>query len=231
MSTLVIVESPGKVKKLASILGPGFRIMPSVGHVRDLPEKDMGVAPPDFKPNYVPTEKGRTVLAGLRSEVPNFSRVLLATDPDREGEAIAWHLADALRLREPERITFGEITETAVRSAVQRPRPIDMALVHAQEARRVLDRLVGYRVSPALSDRAGQKLTAGRVQSPAVRLVVDREREIRAFRQTEHYGAELLFDDAGRQWTATCRRSRIWLPARNTCSTTAWLRAWPLFAT
>lgn len=203
MSTLVIVESPGKVKKLASILGPGFRIMPSVGHVRDLPEKDMGVEPPDFKPSYVPTEKGRTVLAGLRSEVPKFSRVLLATDPDREGEAIAWHLADALRLREPERITFGEITENAVRAAVQRPRSIDMALVHAQEARRVLDRLVGYRVSPALSDRAGQKLTAGRVQSPAVRLVVDREREIRAFRQTEHYGAELLFDDDGRQWKAT----------------------------
>lgn len=203
MRTLVIVESPGKVKKLASILGPGFRIMPSIGHVRDLPEKDMGVAPPDFKPKYVPTEKGKTVLAGLRSEVPKFSRVLLATDPDREGEAIAWHLADALRLREPERITFGEITEAAVQSAVQRPRTIDMALVRAQEARRVLDRLVGYRVSPALSDRAGQKLTAGRVQSPAVRLVVDREREIRAFRQTEHYGAELVFDDAGRQWKAT----------------------------
>lgn len=203
MNTLVIVESPGKVKKLVSILGPSFRVMPSVGHVRDLPEKDMGVEPPNFKPNYVPTERGRNVLAGLRSEIPKFSRVLLATDPDREGEAIAWHLADALRLHDAERITFGEITENAVRTAVQRPRPIDMALVRAQEARRVLDRLVGYRVSPALSDRAGQKLTAGRVQSPAVRLVVDREREIRAFRQTEHYGAELLFDDGDHQWTAT----------------------------
>ena len=203
MSTLVIVESPGKVKKLASILGPSFRIMPSVGHVRDLPEKEMGVSAPDFTPHYVPTEKGRTVLAGLKAEVPKFDRVLLATDPDREGEAIAWHLADALRLRNPERITFGEITETAVRAAVQSPRALDMPLVRAQEARRVLDRLVGYRVSPALSDRAGQKLTAGRVQSPAVRLVVDREREIRAFRQTEHYGAELVFDTDGRQWSAT----------------------------
>ncbi|MFC3715179.1 type I DNA topoisomerase [Luteimonas soli] len=204
MTTLLIVESPGKVKKLASILGPGFRIMPSVGHVRDLPEKEMGVAPPDFVPHYVPTEKGRNVLAGLLTEVPKVDRVLLATDPDREGEAIAWHLADALGLRNPQRITFGEITETAVRAAVQSPRGLDMPLVRAQEARRVLDRLVGYRVSPALSDRAGQRLAAGRVQSPAVRLVVDREREIRAFRQTEHYGAELLFDGAeGRQWKAT----------------------------
>lgn len=203
MSTLVIVESPGKVKKLTSILGPSFRVMPSVGHVRDLPEKDMGVSPPDFVPQYVPTDKGRTVLAGLKAEVAKFDRVLLATDPDREGEAIAWHLADALRLRNPQRITFGEITESAVRAAVQSPRGLDMPLVRAQEARRVLDRLVGYRVSPALSDRAGQKLTAGRVQSPAVRLVVDREREIRAFRQTEHYGAELAFDTDGRQWKAT----------------------------
>lgn len=203
MNTLVIVESPGKVKKLSSILGSGFRVMPSVGHVRDLPEDEMGVAPPDFKPSYVPTNRGKSVLSDLRKQVPHFDRVVLATDPDREGEAIAWHLADALRLNEPDRITFAEITEGAVRAAILRPRKLDMALVHAQEARRVLDRLVGYRVSPALSDRAGQKLTAGRVQSPAVRIVVDREREIRAFRQTEHYGAELVFDGPdGRQWKA-----------------------------
>jgi DNA topoisomerase-1 len=204
VNTLVIVESPGKVKKLASILGPSYRIMPSKGHVRDLPEKEIGVEPPEFRPSYVPTTKGKPILADLRQQVPRFQRVLLATDPDREGEAIAWHLADALRLQDPDRITFTEITETAVRAAVQRPRKLDMAVVRAQEARRVLDRLVGYRVSPALSDRAGQKLTAGRVQSPAVRLVVDREREIRAFRQTEHYGAELTFDAGdGRQWKAT----------------------------
>lgn len=215
MNTLVIVESPGKVKKLASILGSSYRIMPSVGHVRDLPEKEIGVDPPEFRPSYVPTTRGKSVLADLRQQVPKFQRVLLATDPDREGEAIAWHLADALKLQDPDRITFTEITETAVRAAVQRPRKLDMALVRAQEARRVLDRLVGYRVSPALSDRAGQKLTAGRVQSPAVRLVVDREREIRAFRQTEHYGAELIFDAGdGRQWKATWQTKPHLLPGQ-----------------
>lgn len=202
MTTLVIVESPGKIKKLSTILGSDYRVVASVGHVRDLPDKSLGVAPPDFRPTYVATERGKSVLTRLRTSVKECEHVLLATDPDREGEAIAWHLADALGLARAQRITFTAITPSAVHAALAVPRPIDKARVCAQEARRVLDRLVGYRVSPALSNRAGQKLTAGRVQSPAVRLVVDREREIQAFASTEHYGALLRFTDSAGDWTA-----------------------------
>jgi len=203
MTTLVIVESPGKVKKISALLGDGFKVVASVGHVRDLPPKDIGVEPPDFRPHYEPTERGRDVLAKLKREAEAADRVLLATDPDREGEAIAWHLADAMNLRNPQRITFTAITKEKVQAAVAAPRPIDMPRVRSQEARRALDRIVGWRVSPALSDRAGQPLSAGRVQSPAVRLVVDREREIAGFKVTEHYGAELIFDNAdGTKWKA-----------------------------
>jgi len=203
MTTLVIVESPGKVKKISALLGPGYKVVASVGHVRDLPPKELGIEPPDFRPHYEPTERGRDVLARLRKDVAQADRVILATDPDREGEAIAWHLADALRLRNPERITFTAITKEQVRAAIEAPRQINMQRVRSQEARRALDRIVGYRVSPALSSLAGQPLSAGRVQSPAVRLVVDREREIAAFRSTEHYSAELTFDNAdGSTWRA-----------------------------
>ena len=204
MTTLVIVESPGKVKKISSILGSDFRVMASVGHVRDLPTKELGIEPPSFDLHYVPTERGREVLAKLKTAASAASSVLLATDPDREGEAIAWHLADALKLRNPQRITFTAITPDQVQAAVKSPRPIDMDRVHAQEGRRALDRVIGYRVSPALSDRAGQRLSAGRVQSPAVRLVVDREREIATFKSTEHYGVELTFpgSDGGHSWRA-----------------------------
>ena len=203
MTTLVIVESPGKVKKITGLLGAGYKVVASVGHVRDLPPKELGVEPPDFTPHYEPTERGRGRIAELKKDVAAASRVLLATDPDREGEAISWHLADALKLKNPERITFTAITKAAVQAAVAAPRTIDMPRVRSQEARRALDRIVGYRVSPALSDRAGQPLSAGRVQSPAVRLVVDREREIANFKVTEHYGAELIFaTDDGDQWKA-----------------------------
>lgn len=201
MTTLVIVESPGKVKKITGLLGAGYKVVASVGHVRDLPPKELGVQPPDFTPHYEPTERGRSRIAELKKDVAAASRVLLATDPDREGEAISWHLADALKLKNPERITFTAITKAAVQAAVAAPRTIDMPRVRAQEARRALDRIVGYRVSPALSGRAGQPLSAGRVQSPAVRLVVDREREIANFKVTEHFGAELIFaNDDGGQW-------------------------------
>lgn len=204
MTTLVIVESPGKVKKISSILGSDYRVMASVGHVRDLPVKELGIEPPSFDLHYVPTERGREVLAKLKTAASAASNVLLATDPDREGEAIAWHLADALKLRNPQRITFTAITPDQVKTAVQSPRQIDMDRVHAQEGRRALDRVIGYRVSPALSDRTGQRLSAGRVQSPAVRLVVDREREIAAFKSTEHYGVELIFPgpEGGPSWRA-----------------------------
>jgi DNA topoisomerase-1 len=203
MTTLVIVESPGKVKKITALLGAGYKVVASVGHVRDLPPKDLGVSPPNFQPQYEPTERGREVLARLRKDVAAANRVLLATDPDREGEAIAWHLADALKLRNPERITFTAITKDKVLAAVASPRVIDMPRVRSQEARRTLDRIVGYRVSPALSNRAGQALSAGRVQSPAVRLIVDREREIANFKITEHFGAELVFNNTdGTIWRA-----------------------------
>ena len=176
---LLILESPGKVKKIQEILGSGWKVAASVGHVRDLPQKEMGVAAPDFKPIYVPTDRGKEVLARLASMAKGAEAVYLATDPDREGEAIAWHLADALKLKNAKRVTYSEITEKAVKAALEAPRSIDMALVAAQEGRRVLDRFCGYMVSGPLSNVAGTKLSAGRVQSPAVRLVVDREREIK----------------------------------------------------
>ncbi len=192
MKTLLIIESPGKRKKLESILGAGYTVLASFGHIRDLPERELGVSSPDYRPQYVTDDdRAKKTVAQLKKAAAGVDRVLLATDPDREGEAIAWHVAEALKLKKRERITYGEITEKAVKAAVAAPRAIDMNLVHAQEARRVLDRLVGYRVSPALSDKVGTRLSAGRVQSPAVRLVVERERAIRAFTPTTHYGAAL----------------------------------------
>ncbi|EHJ48826.1 DNA topoisomerase I [Solidesulfovibrio carbinoliphilus subsp. oakridgensis] len=194
MKNLLIVESPGKIKKIQGFLGNDWQVMASVGHVRDLPPHDLGIDEADLRPRYVPTERGRTVLAKLARAVELADSVFLATDPDREGEAIAWHLADALALRNPQRITYTEITEQAVKGAILKPRQLDMRLVAAQEGRRVLDRLVGYKVSGPLSRLAGRKSSAGRVQSPAVRLVVEREREIRAFKVTTHYGVDLIFD-------------------------------------
>jgi DNA topoisomerase I, bacterial len=195
---LLILESPGKVKKVQEILGPGWKVAASVGHVRDLPVKEMGVAAPDFKPQYIPTDRGKDVLSRLAGMVKNAEEVFLATDPDREGEAIAWHLQEALKLKNAKRVTYTEITEAAIRAAFSNTRPIDMALVAAQEGRRVLDRFCGYLVSGPLANAigaTGEKLSAGRVQSPAVRLVVDREKEIKSFSSTTHYGAELTFEN------------------------------------
>lgn len=192
---LFIVESPGKVEKIQGFLGNEFRVMASMGHVRDLPsEGDIGVEGPDFKPRYVPTGQGQRNLAALSEAAKKAEAVYLATDPDREGEGIAWHLMDALKLEDPHRVTYTEITETAVKKAVEAPRKIDMNLVRAQEGRRVLDRLVGWKVSGRLSGVLGVKSSAGRVQSPALRLVVDREADIKNFRMTTHYGAEFVFD-------------------------------------
>lgn len=201
---LMIVESPGKVKKLESILGSGWKVAASVGHVRDLPVNEIGVEAPDFRPAYELTERGAGVVTKLKGLVKDADAVYLATDPDREGESISWHLQQCLKLTNPLRVTFNEVTESAVRAAVVQPRAIDVKRVAAQEARRVLDRLVGYMVSPELSRQTGERLSAGRVQSPAVRLVVEREREIRAFKPTKHFGASLVFADAktGAEWTA-----------------------------
>jgi DNA topoisomerase-1 len=209
MQALIIVESPNKTKKIESFLGAGFKCMASVGHIRDLPESadgdSIGVAPPDFKPQYVLTERGRGTVAKLKAAVAQSDVVFLATDADREGEAIAWHLQQALGLKGAQRITFQEITEKAVKAALHAPRAIDTKLVVAQETRRVLDRLVGYMVSPALCKQSGQRLSAGRVQSVALRIVADREAEIRSFKPTTHFGARVAFGDPtqkGTVWTA-----------------------------
>ena len=191
---LLIIESQGKVEKLQSILGREWVVAASLGHVCDLPEKEIGVEAPQYKPHYRLSERGASVVARLRSQCERAQEVYIGTDPDREGEAIAWHLARELKLgRDAKRVRFPAITDTVVRQAVAAPTGIDYKLVGAQEARRVLDRLVGYLVSPALSNIGGTTLSAGRVQSPAVALVVTREREIAAFTPTSHFHVRLDF--------------------------------------
>lgn len=202
---LVIVESPNKCKTIAAILKqlPGeWRVSASVGHIRDLPEKEIGVAAPNFIPQYEISHGKKDVVSKLRQEVKSADVVYLATDPDREGEAIAWHLKEALGLKNPKRVTFNEITEQAVLSAMKNPRTIDMRLVAAQEARRVLDRLVGYTCSGPVSRLAGEKGSAGRVQSPALRLLVEREEAIRSFVPTNHFAVELCFGSDVEAWKA-----------------------------
>ncbi len=188
---LIVVESPAKTRTLKKILGNDYRVEASMGHVRDLPEKRLGVDIRNgFQPTYVTLPERREVLQRLKQAAQTAPIIYLATDPDREGEAIAWHIQQALRLPNPLRIEFNEITESAVKRALQHPRTIDMNRVNAQQARRILDRLVGYEVSPLLwrKTRGGKKpLSAGRVQSVAVRLIVEREREIRAFMPEEYW--------------------------------------------
>ncbi len=196
---LMIVESPNKIRKIKAILGAGWEVAASVGHIRDLPVKDLGLGMPGYVPEYELSERGADVVKRLRGMAAKAKEgVYLATDPDREGEAIAWHVSEALKLKGARRVTFDSITPEVVRRALERTRAVDMHLVHAQEARRVLDRLVGYQVSPLL----GRGLSAGRVQSPAVRLVVEREREIAAFVEVRHFGAELLFGVKPDAWRA-----------------------------
>ena len=188
--SLVVVESPAKARTIARILGSQYDVKASVGHVRDLPKRDLGIQIDDgFQPKYVvPKEKARTVKE-IRDAAQNAADVYLATDPDREGEAIAWHLLEAADLGHLplHRVVFHEITPEAVREAFDHPRDIDMKLVDAQQARRVLDRLVGYRLSPFLWSKVRRGLSAGRVQSVAVRLVVEREREIQGFARLEYW--------------------------------------------
>jgi len=191
---LMIIESPGKIKKLQPILGDDWKIVASFGHIRDLPKNSMGVSAPDFKPTYELTEKGADVVAKIKKLVQGADEIYLATDPDREGESIGWHLQQALKIKDYYRVSFNEITSSAVKKALGDKRKIDLKVVAAQEARRVLDRLVGYTVSPVLRNQSGQALSAGRVQSPAVRLVVDRENEIKAFKRVNHFGVMLNFD-------------------------------------
>lgn len=204
MKKLMIVESPGKLQTLQSILGSGWEVAACYGHVRDLPLKEIGVEAPDFKPQYELTERGAGTISKLRQKLKQADEVYIATDPDREGEAIGWHVAQCLKFKSPKRITFDRVTAEGLRDAFRDERTINIPLVAAQEARRVLDRLVGYMVSPRLSDMAQERLSAGRVQSVALRLVVDREAEIQAFSSVSHFGAHLIFADAktGDSWTA-----------------------------
>lgn len=192
---LVIVESPAKSKKIQSLLGPGYRVSASVGHMRDLPEKELGVDLESFKPTYVISRGKHEVVSNLKRLAKTSSEVILATDPDREGEAIAWHLKAALKLPDGvKRVSYHEITESAIKHAMNNPGQIDIKMVAAQEARRVLDRLIGYLVSPALSNQANMPLSAGRVQSVAVKFIVDREREIQAFEPKSYQVCSLRID-------------------------------------
>ena len=202
---LVIVESPAKAKTIAKFLGRGYKVEASQGHVRDLPKSQIGVSPEnDFEPKYI-TIRGRgDILNRIRKEARSAAKVYLATDPDREGEAISWHLANVLGIDEhsPCRIEFNEVTMKAVKAAVKNPRGIDIDRVNAQQARRVLDRLVGYKISPILWAKVKKGLSAGRVQSVAAKMICDRENEIDTFLPEEYYNIASRFSVGGAELTA-----------------------------
>ena len=193
MSKLVILESPGKVKTVQKYLGGDYKVVASMGHIRDLPKSKLGVdIDNDFAPVYQEMKGKEDIIKSLRSEASKADAVYLATDPDREGEAISWHLAQLLGLSidAPDRITFNEITKTGIENGIANPRKIDLDLVNAQQARRILDRIVGYKLSPFLWKKVRRNLSAGRVQSVAVRMIVDRERQIRSFKPEEYWSIE-----------------------------------------
>ena len=205
---LVIVESPAKVKTIKKFLGSNYTVAASQGHVRDLPKSTFGIdIENDYEPKYITIRGKGDILAGLRKEVKKADKVYLATDPDREGEAISWHLAAALKLDEKKmrRITFNEITKNAVKASLKHPRDIEMGLVDAQQARRVLDRMVGYLISPLLWAKVKRGLSAGRVQSVALRLVADREDEINAFIPEEYWTLDAVLKIKGEKRPLTAR--------------------------
>lgn len=193
---LVIVESPTKVKTIKKFLGKNYEVMASQGHVRDLPKSSLGIdIDHDFEPRYITIRGKGQLLASLRKEAKKADKIYLATDPDREGEAISWHLLAALNVdpaKPIQRITFNEITKNAVKEAIKHPREIDMDLVDAQQARRILDRMVGYRISPLLWAKVKRGLSAGRVQSAALRMICDRESQIDAFIPREYYTLDVI---------------------------------------
>ena len=209
---LVIVESPAKARTIAKFLGRGYKVEACNGHVRDLPKSQIGVGPEnDFEPKYI-TIRGRgDVLDRLRKEAKGASQILLATDPDREGEAISWHLAHILKIDpdSPCRVEFHEITSKAVKEAIKHPRAVKMPLVNAQQARRVLDRLVGYKISPLLWVKVKKGLSAGRVQSVATRMIVDREDEIDAFIPEEYWDVTTKLTANGKRFAARLYRPEI----------------------
>ena len=199
---LVIVESPAKAKTIKKFLGTSYEVLASNGHVRDLPKSQMGIdTDNNFEPKYITIRGKGDLLAKLRKEVKKADKVYLATDPDREGEAISWHLYHTLKLEDKEtsRISFNEITKNAIKASIKQARDIDMDLVNAQQARRVLDRMVGYKISPLLWAKIKRGLSAGRVQSVALRIICDREDEINAFVPEEFWTLEAEFDIKGRK--------------------------------
>ncbi len=193
MSKLIIVESPSKIKTVKKTLGSGYNVMASKGHVRDLPKSKLGIdVEHDFKPQYINMSDKKDLIKGLKEAAANSDGVLLATDPDREGEAISWHLAQilALDMNEANRVAFNEITESGIKAGIAEPHKINLDLVDAQQARRVLDRIVGYKLSPFLWKKVKSGLSAGRVQSVALRLIVEREREIEKFNSEEYWSVD-----------------------------------------
>ena len=197
---LVIVESPAKVKTIKKFLGKNYEVVASNGHVRDLPKSTLGFdVENDFEPKYITLRGKGDVLAKLRKEVKKAEKIYLATDPDREGEAISWHLSQTLKLEDKDvnRISFNEITKNAVKTSLKQPREIDMDLVNAQQARRMLDRMVGYKISPLLWAKVKRGLSAGRVQSVALRIICDREEEINAFIPEEYWSLDAKLNIPG----------------------------------
>ncbi len=199
-SNLVIVESPSKAKTIGKYLGPDYVVKASMGHLRDLPKSVMGVDLESFDPKYIPVKGKEAIISELKAAAKTAQTVYLATDPDREGEAISWHLKELLKLPDERthRVTFNEITQRVVRESIAAPRTIDMDLVNAQQARRILDRIVGYQLSPLLWKKIRRGLSAGRVQSVATRLVVDRENEIRAFIPREYWSLDVKLSRIGK---------------------------------
>ncbi len=205
---LVIVESPAKVKTIKKFLGKNYEVDASNGHVRDMPKSQLGFDPAnDYEPKYITIRGKGDILSKLRKEVKKADKVYLATDPDREGEAISWHLSQALKLDPAKtcRISFNEITQKAVKESLKKPRDIDMDLVNAQQARRMLDRMVGYRISPLLWAKVKRGLSAGRVQSVALRIICDREDEINAFIPEEYWSLDVKLAIAGEKKLLTAR--------------------------
>ena len=210
MHTLLIVESPTKVATISKYLDDDFSVIASVGHIRDLPksEKDAVDIEKGFATHYVTSPEKKKVVAAIQTKAGHADRILLATDPDREGEAIAWHIAQAVALKDPDRIVFNEITKEAVLEALKHPRKIDVSLFRAQEARRVLDRLFGYTLSKLIWKKVRYGLSAGRVQSPALRILMEREREIRAFIPKRYFELGGIFSrEDGSEHTAECERT------------------------
>ena len=196
MSDLVIVESPAKAKTIQKYLGSGYEVIASMGHIRDLPKSKLGVdTENNFEPQYIDMKGKEDVIKNLKKYAKKCDRIYLATDPDREGEAVSWHIAQLLKLdmNENNRIAFNEITKSGVKNGIENPHKIDIDLVNAQQARRILDRIVGYKLSPFLWKKVKRGLSAGRVQSVAVSLVVDRENEIRKFVSKEYWSVDAKF--------------------------------------